>query len=725
MGWFDEQIKQRKNADNEMFEESFVRMAEAVLGKRVAKDMDNARLITQEALDDILKYYRCKPCRIPDGMEDVEEQFEFALRPNGIMRRRVVLTKKWFTESFGPLLAFDKETGMPVALIPGNMSGYYYSDAKTGEKVRVNSKTAENFGEEALCFYKPLPNKKLGIPDLIMYIKDQIAPGDIVSIVAFTVLVVLIQMIMPALSGSLTGVVLRSGNLRLLMGIAMFMICALLSSIMITAVKEFFMSRISLKASLSVEAAVMMRLMSLPAPFFRQHSAGELSNCMGSINSICELMLSAVFSTGLYSLTSLLFVVQIFAYAPALVVPSLLIILSTVVVNIISSLMRMKLYRKQMEYAGKNTAFSYSLITGIQKIKLAGAQKRAFAKWADIYSEEAKCIYDPPLFLKVNAVIIMAITLIGNVVLYYMTSASNVGVSDYYAFNIAFGMASGAFVALAGIVNTVSTIKPMLGIAEPILKEEPEVSEGKEMITRLSGNIELNNVYFRYNENMPYVLNNLSLKIRSGEYVAIVGKTGCGKSTIVRLLLGFEKPEKGAIYYDGKDISRIDLKSLRSRIGAVTQNGKLFQGDIYSNIVVSAPHLTPKDAWEAAETAGIAEDIREFPMGMNTIITEGEGGISGGQKQRLMIARAIAPKPRILIFDEATSALDNKTQKQVSEALDRLKCTRIVIAHRLSTIKNCDRIIVLSDGGIVEQGTYEELTAHDGAFAALVKRQQL
>ncbi len=235
----------------------------------------------------------------------------------------------------------------------------------------------------------------------------------------------------------------------------------------------------------------------------------------------------------------------------------------------------------------------------------------------------------------------------------------------------------------------------------------------------------MNNVYFRYEDNMPYVVDGLSLKIKSGEYIAIVGKTGCGKSTLVRLLLGFEKPEKGAIYYDNKDINKIDLRSLRRKIGTVTQNGTLFTGDIYSNITISVPQLTLDEAWEAAEIAGIADDIREMPMGMQTLVLEGGGGISGGQKQRLMIARAIAPKPSVLIFDEATSALDNKTQKQVSEALDKLKCTRIVIAHRLSTIKNCDRILVLEGGKIIEDGTYDELIEHNGFFASLVERQRL
>jgi ABC-type bacteriocin/lantibiotic exporter with double-glycine peptidase domain len=286
-------------------------------------------------------------------------------------------------------------------------------------------------------------------------------------------------------------------------------------------------------------------------------------------------------------------------------------------------------------------------------------------------------------------------------------------------------MLSGAFMSLSGIALSAARIKPSLEMAEPFLKTEPETSENKEIVTKLNGGIEMDHISFRYDEGRPLVIDDMSLKIRPGEYVAIVGKTGCGKSTLMRLLLGFEKPEKGSVRFDGKDINSLDLPSLRKKIGTVMQDAGLFQGDIYSNIVITAPELTLNDAWDAAEKAGIADDIREMPMGMNTIIAEGQGGISGGQRQRLMIARAIAPKPKILMFDEATSALDNKTQKQVSDALDAMGCTRLVIAHRLSTIKHCDRILVLDGGHIIEDGTYDELIAKNGYFAELVERQRL
>ena len=725
MGWFDEQIRLRKLSDQELFEDSLIQMASAVLGKQHAGRLDDERIITKAALDEILKYYHYKPVEIPDNIRDQDEQLEYCLRPHGLMRRNVRLEKNWYRDAFGPMLAFRAEDGLPVALLPNPFTGYRFRDPETGETVKLNRKTAEQFDRDAICFYRPLPLKKLGIPDLMLYLKDCLSTGDYLALIALSLGTVLFGMLMTNITKALTGFVLDSKNVSMLLGTAVFMISALLASRLVGAARELMMNRIEIKTSLSVEAAMMMRLMNLPANFFRNYSSGELSSRYNAVNQLCELLLGSVLSTGLSSILSLLYVAQIFHYAPALVVPGLLIILASVLISILSTITQMKLSRQIMEKSAKESGLSFALISGIQKIRLAGAEKRVFAKWAKTYSEAASPSYNPPFFIKANTAITTAVSLIGTIVLYDLAVRTRVSPSEYIAFNAAFGAVTAAFASLTGVALSVARIKPILEMAEPILKTMPESSEDKAMVTRLGGGIELSNVYFRYNSGMPWVIDGLSMKIRAGEYVAIVGKTGCGKSTLVRLLLGFETPDRGAIYYDGRDMAGLDLRSLRRRIGTVTQNGSLFQGDIFSNIVISAPQLTLKEAWEAAEIADIADDIRAMPMGMQTIISEGQGGISGGQKQRLMIARAVAPKPKILIFDEATSALDNLTQKQVSEALDRLKCTRIVIAHRLSTIRNCDRILVLDQGKILEEGSYDELIAQNGFFADLVERQRL
>ncbi len=725
MGWFDEQIRQRKLSDQELMEDSLFRMASAVLGKQRAGLLDDERIVTKAAIDEILKYYHCKPAEIPDDIRDLDEQLEFCLRPHGLMRRDVRLDGAWYRDAFGPMLAFRGEDGKAIALLPKPFLGYWFRDPESGKKCDLNRKTAAQFDKDAICFYRPLPLKKLGIPDLIVYMKDCLSTGDYITLIVLTFAATLFGLLMTNITRALTGFVLESGNLSLLLGTAVFMISAILSSQLIGATRQLMMDRIEIKTSLAVEAAMMMRILNLPASFFRQYSSGELSSRYGAVNQLCDLLLGNVFSTGLGALMSLLYITQIFHYAPALVTPALLIILTSLAVSVLSTLTQMRISRQIMEKSAKENGLSYSLITGVQKIKLAGAEKRAFAKWGRAHAEAASLSYNPPVLIRANTAISTAISLIGTIVLYYLAVTTSVSPSEYIAFNTAFGAVTAAFASLTGVALSIARIRPILEMAEPILKTEPESSENKSMVTKLSGNIELSNVYFRYNKNMPYVVNGMSLKIRAGEYIAIVGATGCGKSTLVRLLLGFETPERGAIYYDGRDMSGLDLRSLRRKIGTVTQDGSLFQGDIYSNIVISAPHLSREEAWEAAEIAGIADDIRAMPMGMETLIAEGQGGISGGQKQRLMIARAVAPKPKILIFDEATSALDNRTQKQVSEALDQLKCTRIVIAHRLSTIKNCDRILVLSGGQILEDGTYDELIAKNGFFAELVERQRL
>ena len=725
MGWFTEQIRQRTENDQNVLEDSFFRMASVVMDKWDANRLEDERLIAKEAIDDILKFYHQKPVEIPDTIRDVNDQLEYVLRPTGLMTREVELEEDWQNGAYGPMLGYLKEAGTAVALLPGTIYGYYFKDPATGKRTRITRKTARLFSREALCFYQPLPMKKLGIPDLLKYMKNSITYGDLVVIVLATLAVQLVGMIEPRVYSLVTGKILEGHNMNLMAGVGVFLLTSAFAAQLIGLVRSLLMQRINTKTSQAVQASVMMRILSLPVSFFRRYSSGELSSRAGSVNSLCSMMLNNILSIGLSSLLSLLYVAQIFSFAPALVWPSLLIILATVVMSLAVSLVQIGISRKRMKLSAEEQGMSYAVMNGIQKIRLSGSEKRVFARWGRLYAKGAQLEYNPPLFLKINTVITTAISLIGTIVLYYLAIQTNVGVSQYYAFTAAYGRVMGAFSALAGIAVSVASIRPVLEMAEPILKAEPEVAADKQPVDRVTGHIEMSHVSFRYEESMPYVLNDLSLDIKAGEYVAIVGRTGCGKSTLVRLLLGFEKPVKGGIFYDRHDLNSIDPRSLRKHIGVVIQNGQLFQGDIFSNITISAPDLTLDEAWEAAEMAGIAQDIRDMPMGMQTLISEGQGGISGGQKQRLMIARAGAPKPSILIFDEATSALDNKTQKQVSGALDKLNCTRIVIAHRLSTIRNCDRILVMDKGTIIEEGTYDDLIAQNGHFAELVARQRL
>ena len=567
--------------------------------------------------------------------------------------------------------------------------------------------------------------KKLGIPDLLLYMKNSITHGALLAIVLVTLAAQLLGMLEPQVYSLMTGRMMQSRNMNLLVGLGTFLLTGAFAAQLIALARSMLMQRIDTKTSQAVQASVMMRILSLPARFFHGYSSGELANKAQSVSVLCSMMLKNTLTIGLSSLMSLLYVTQIFRFAPSLVWPSLLIILATVAMSLAVSFAQIGVARRRMKLKAEESGMVYAVMNGIQKIRLSGSEKRVFARWARLHARGARLDFNSPVFLKIHSVITTAISLAGTIVLYYLAARTGVGVSQYYAFTAAYGRVMGAFTALAGIAVSAASIRPVLEMAEPILKAEPEVTADKKPIDKVTGQIEVSHVSFRYEENMPLILNDLSLDIKAGEYVGIAGRTGCGKSTLVRLLLGFEKPEKGTVCYGWHDLSSIDPRSLRKQIGVVIQNGQLIQGDIYSNITVSAPDLTMEEVWEAAEVAGIAQDIREMPMGMHTVISEGQGGISGGQKQRLLIARAIASRPSILIFDEATSALDNKTQKQVSDALDRLHCTRIVIAHRLSTIRSCDRILVMDQGKVIEEGTYDELIEKKGFFAELVDRQRM
>ena len=725
MGWFDEQIKTRMKNDDEAFAESFANMSSVIMGKHILSEFQkDDEKISKNSIDEILNHYGIKSKEVPNNIIGINEKLEYLLRTSGIMKRRVKLKGSWYRDGIGALLGKTKD-GVAIALIPKGLNSYYFYDYKSGKSIKVNKQTAMNIEEDAICFYKPLPLKSLNISDLSRYIMHTLQASDLLMLGVTTLLVAILGLFLPYVNKVIFENIVPSKTVGLLLPVVVLMTGVILSQTMFTITKTLIMTKITTKMNIFVQSASMMRMLSLPVEFFKKFSSGELASRIEHINELCSILTDTIFSVGLTAMFSLIYIFQIFNYSPDLAMPALTIVFLTTAFSVVSAFMQADISKKKMEASAKESGFLYETITGIQKIRLAGAEKRVFVKWADLHKNTSEYRYNPPILIKINQVILTAIYLFGTVFIYYFAVSKNVNVADYMAFNVSYGMLSVAFMSFSNSAIVFANVKPIIQMVEPILKAVPEVSANKKIVNKLSGNIELNNVSFRYSENMPLIIDNLSLKIKSGQYVAIVGATGCGKSTLMRLMLGFEIPKKGAIYYDGNDISKIDLKSLRKNIGVVMQNGSLFQDDIFSNITLSAPQLSLQEAWEAAELAGIADEIREMPMGMHTFVSEGSGGFSGGQKQRLMIARAIAPKPSILMFDEATSALDNITQKMISDSLNNLKCTRIVIAHRLSTIKQCDMIIVLDGGKIVEQGKYEDLILKNGFFSELVARQRL
>lgn len=720
MGLFDEQLKTRLDNDREAIERSLRGLGASVMGKRADAYADSA----ESAVQEIFAYYKAEPAEPPSLMTDFNDRLDFMLSPTGIMRRSVKLSGKWWKHAYGPMLAYTQDGGA-VALLPRKLGGYGWICHADGEGVKASAKTAEKLTGEAICFYRPFPLRSLEIADLARFMVSSLEVSDLVFFLLAALIVSLLGLVTPWVTRLIFGTVIPMGNLSGLAPAAVLAVGMLMSSTLVSLSKEMSMERINQKMQQAVENAAMGRVLNLPAQFFKEHNAGEMQSRISALSTMCEMLGSTVFTSVISGLFSVFYLFQITSFAPSLIIPSMLILFVQLAVMIAGVFMQAAINRKRLNISAKLSGLTFRLFSGIQKLKLAGAERRAFSKWAGVYSKEAALTYNPPILIKLLPALSGIITLGGSLLLYFSAATSGISGADYMAFSASYGVVSGAVLALAGIAGAMANLKPLVEMAEPIMKAVPETAGGKKTLPRMSGSVELSNVSFRYSDDAPYVLDHVSLKVSAGQYVAIVGKTGCGKSTLMRLLLGFETPTSGAVYYDSRDLQTLDLRALRRNIGVVLQQSKLFTGDIYSNIVISAPWLNHEDAWNAAKLAGMDEDIRKMPMGMQTLITEGSGGISGGQRQRLMIARAIAPKPKILMFDEATSALDNISQRVVSDSLDSLKCTRIVIAHRLSTIRACDRILVLDGGKIVEDGNYDELLGRGGFFADLVSRQMI
>lgn len=725
MGWFDEQIEYRKKYERELLADSFENISRSVTGRRITGSQLGERTDVSDAVSCLLAYMGVKEKEVPASISNLRDRLDYLLSSTGILYREVILTKGWRSDAMGPMIGSLTEEGTVITLLPSNMGGYEYIDPKDGSRKKVTAREEKNINSEALCFYNPLPTRELTIKDLLLYMKNCLTPRDMIGFGAAGLIITLVGLLMPKLNHILMSNVINTGSYQLLWAVVSFMICATVGNVLLSIIRSMLLSRIRFKLNINVSAATMMRILSLPAAFFKNYSAGELNQYVQYMDSLCSTIVDSVFSTAVTGVFSLVYITQISAYAPSLVVPSLAVTLITLLISLLSARVQMRLDKEKMEYTAKERGLVVALITGIQKIRLSGAENRAFAKWSGQYTKSAALTYSPPAIIRLSGVFSTAVSLIGTAVIYYVSVKNHVSIADYYAFNSAYAYISSAFSALTAMALSAASIKPVIGLIQPLLSAVPETSDNKETVTRLSGRIEMSHITFGYDPESKPLFEDFSLTIPARQYVAIVGKSGCGKSTLVRLLLGFEKPQRGVIYYDRRDLEQIDKRALRRQIGTVMQNGRLFGGSLFDNIVISAPTLKLKDAWEAAEIAGIADDIREMPMGMNTMVQEGGGTISGGQRQRLMIARAIAPKPKILIFDEATSALDNITQKKVSEALDKMRCTRIVIAHRLSTIRRCDRILLIDGGKIAEDGTYDELIAKNGLFAELVARQRL
>ncbi|MEM7238572.1 MAG: ATP-binding cassette domain-containing protein, partial [Pseudomonadota bacterium] len=484
--------------------------------------------------------------------------------------------------------------------------------------------------------------------------------------------------------------------------------------------------RITGRTGIEVAAAVADKILRLPTGFFRGYSAGDLNQRIGAVDELRQLVTGVILSSGMTLVFSIFYFITLLAFDSRLAGLAVILVAIYVLATLLARALQMRHVRRAAELDGKVSGASFETLAAVGKLRVAAAEERAYLRWRRLYAQEQEAgIAMGRIGAHFSAFsdayqTVTMMTLFGAA---SVLQSEDLPAGQFIGFLVAFGSFQGAFTGFCDALMSLFTAAPMAERARPVFETEAETATGRVEPGKLSGSIELSGVAFSY-PGARQLLDGLDLVIQPGEHVAIVGSSGSGKSTILRLLLGFETPERGAITYDGRELNRLDLGQVRAQIGVVMQSSRLFAGSIFENIR-GASEAGLEACLEAAERAGLGAELALFPMGLHTPITEGAGALSGGQKQRILIARALVGKPTIQFFDEATSALDNTTQAIVMRTLDASSATRITIAHRLSTVRNADRICVLEDGRFVEIGSFDELMAQNGLFVALAQRQLL
>jgi ATP-binding cassette subfamily C protein len=480
------------------------------------------------------------------------------------------------------------------------------------------------------------------------------------------------------------------------------------------------------KANAALQAAIWDRLLRLPTTFFRRYTAGDLAMRAMGVDAIRQVLSGVTVTAAISGVFSLVNFGMMFYYDGRLTAVAVGLLIVFLGLTTIMNLRQLRVQRQAYETEGKVAGLLLQLLNGLAKLRVANVEARAFNVWAKLFATQRSLLFQGRSITNGVTVINSIFPIFSSMALfsYVAWKLEALSIGEFLAFNAAYGQFLASTLAMGAAFTSSLVIGPLYERLAPILQTLPEVDDVKHNPGALVGQIEINNVSFRYDPDGPLILEDISVSIEPGEFVAFVGPSGSGKSTLFRLLLGFETPEAGSLFYDGKDLAGLDLRAVRKQFGVVLQKGALMPGSIFDNIVGSES-LSQDDAWEAARMAGLEDDLQTMPMGMQTMVSEGAATLSGGQRQRLLIARALVRRPRLILFDEATSALDNRTQEIISQSLDRFNATRIVIAHRLSTIQNADRICVIEAGRLVQQGTFDDLMAVDGPFATLARRQMV
>ncbi len=646
-------------------------------------------------------------------------------RANGLRLRAITLREDGWRHDLGTLLAFDAESGQPRVLT---------SDPKGQPRlIEPQSGTEQPFSPACLAataweISGHLPFAPL---NLTSFFRLALRRGgrDLLPMLLVNALTACLGLATPVVTAYLIDQVIPHDELSLLAQLGVVLLALGGTAFALTYVGTLAYSRAESRIGRALQAGLMDRVLRLPMGFFQNYSTGDLATRLLAMSQVQTLVSTASVNAIVSGVFGIFSFILMFAYDTHLALWGALIIAVYVALSLILAALRLKRERNLAELTGRINNRLLQIILGVAKIRLAAGEDRAFARWTDLFAQGRRHQLAAQRLGAWQTSLNQVLSLSGLLTFMLLigkpgASLDLIAVGAFSALLVAYQNFASSLTNMLMVLTQLLAVRPQVERVKPLLSATPEIADDKPDPGPLSGAIEINHLSFRYAPDAPLILKDITLEIAPGEFVALVGPSGSGKSTLFRLLLGFETPEVGGILFDGKDLSGIDATAVRRQMGVVMQNAQLMPRPLYDNILGTSGG-TLEDAWEAAEQVGLAEDIRSMPMGMQTVILEGGGGLSGGQMQRLMIARAIVGRPKMLLLDEATSALDNRTQSVVTESLDRLRVTRLVVAHRLSTVVNADRIHVMEAGRIVESGTYAELMAALGHFYQLAKRQQL
>jgi NHLM bacteriocin system ABC transporter ATP-binding protein len=638
--------------------------------------------------------------------------------------RRITLTDGWWKTAAGPLLGFSSERA--IALLPVQNT-YEVYDPTQNTRIPLTASFLKTLDSTAYTFYRPFPSVLNALALLRFALRGRLQ--DLAIVVVMGITTTLLGMLSPQATGVLIDHAIPDANRNLLAQLGLGLVASTLGSTVFQWVQTIALLRFTTATDTDVQSAFWDRLLKLPATFFRDYTIGDLSSRVSAVSQIHHLLSGTVLKTIFAGIFSVLNLGLLLSYNGRLALLAIAIALVYMAITLLSGFLTLRKMRPLLAQQGLLLGVMVQIINGVSKLRVAGAEARAFNHWGKQYREQLRLTLSTQHIEDVFHAVNSVLPGLTNLLIFFaatemLQQGGTFSIGVFFAFNAAFGSFISGATSLSSTVIDVLSIFPLWQRAQPILNATIEVNSDKRDPGKLSGRLAVDRITFRYQPDGKAILQDVSLRAEPGEFIAIVGASGSGKSTLFRLLLGFEQPASGRVLYDLQDLAGLDVYGVRRQLGVVLQNGQLNSASIFDNIVGNSL-TTLEEAWAAADRAGLAADIQALPMGMHTVVSEGGANLSGGQRQRLLIARALALKPKILLFDEATSALDNQTQAVVSASLDLLNVTRIAIAHRLSTIRNADRIYVLEEGRIVQEGCFERLIQQPGLFAQLIDRQTL